>query len=243
MSELDLAQFHDTFFEESFEALDSMEAALLKLDVGAPDPEGVNTVFRVAHSIKGGAGMFGFKDVASFTHTLETLLDELRSGRMQVTTYISDQLLLSVDVLRAMMRSVQRKEPVDMQKVADLQFDLEAIVASKGASAPAAAPGVAAVTPGNTPGVVGSAAGAEPVGAAVAPAAAAVGYWTIGFRALPELLLRGNDPLAIFSSLAELGQLQATVNLDAVPRLRVIDAERCYLTWTLRLESSCAREQ
>ena len=138
MAELDLAQFHDTFFEESFEALDSMEAALLKLDVGAPNPEGVNTVFRVAHSIKGGAGMFGFTDVASFTHTLETLLDELRSARMQVTTYIADQLLLSVDVLRAMMRSVQRKEPVDMQRVADLQFDLEAIVASKGGSAPAA---------------------------------------------------------------------------------------------------------
>src|SRR5882757_8325621 len=135
MAELDLAQFHDTFFEESFEALDNMEAALLKLDVGAPDPEGVNTVFRVAHSIMGGAGMFGFKDVASFTHTLETLLDELRSGRMQVTRAISDQLLVSVDVMRAMLTSVQRKEPVDMQKVADLQFDLEMIVA-QGAAAP-----------------------------------------------------------------------------------------------------------
>lgn len=134
--DLDLAQFHDTFFEESFEALDGMEAALLKLDVGAPNAENVNTIFRVAHSIKGGAGMFGFTDVASFTHTLETLLDELRSGRMQVTTYISDQLLISVDVLRAMMRSVQRKEPVDMQRVADLQFDLEQIVAKKGTGEP-----------------------------------------------------------------------------------------------------------
>src|ERR1700733_698089 len=139
--DLDLAQFHDTFFEESFEALDSMEAALLKLDVGAPNPEGINTVFRVAHSIKGGAGMFGFKDVTSFTHTLETLLDEMRSGRLQVTAHISDQLLLSVDVLRAMLRAVQRKEPIDVQKVADLQFDLEMIVASKGSSALGAAAG------------------------------------------------------------------------------------------------------
>src|ERR1700738_5411783 len=104
--DLDLAQFHSSFFEESFEALDGMEAALLALDVGAPAPEGINSIFRVAHSIKGGAGMFGFKDVASFTHTLETLLDEMRSGRMQVTTYIADQLRLSVDVLRAMVRSV-----------------------------------------------------------------------------------------------------------------------------------------
>jgi two-component system chemotaxis sensor kinase CheA len=238
MAELDLAQFHDTFFEESFEALDSMEAALLKLDIGAPNPDGVNTIFRVAHSIKGGAGMFGFTDVASFTHTLETLLDELRSARMQVTTYIADQLLLSVDVLRAMMRSVQRKEPVDMQRVADLQFDLEAIVVSKGGSAPAAAPGPVAAAPG----VVGVAAGAGPVGAAGA-ATVTSGGWEIGFRALPELLLRGNDPLAIFASLTELGPLQVTMNMDALPRLREIDAERCYLTWILQLTSDCSREQ
>src|SRR5690349_24488705 len=97
---LDLTQFHDAFFEESFEALDSMEAALLKLDLGAPDAELINTVFRVAHSIKGGSATFGFTEIASFTHSLETLLDELRSKRMQVTQEISNQLLKSVDVMR-----------------------------------------------------------------------------------------------------------------------------------------------
>jgi two-component system chemotaxis sensor kinase CheA len=231
--DLDLAQFHSSFFEESFEALDAMEAALLKLDVGAPDPEGINTIFRVAHSIKGGAGMFGFKDVASFTHTLETLLDEMRSGRMQATTHICDQLLLSVDVLRAMMAATQRKEPIDMQKVADLQFDLEMIVASKPA---VAAPAAVAPAP--------AAAAAPPIPPApvVAAAATTTGRWKIEFRALPELLLRGNDPIAIFASLAELGKLTVAANLDAVPRLRAIDAERCYLIWTLDLESDCGRE-
>ncbi len=60
---------------------------------------------------------------------------------------------------------------------------------------------------------------------------------------MPELLLRGNDPIAIFVSLAELGKLTVTANMEAVPRLRSIDAERCYLKWTLELESDCAREQ
>ena len=135
---LDLTQFHDSFFEESFEAIASMEDALLKLNVGAPDPEVINTIFRVAHSIKGGAATFGFNEVASFTHTLETLLDELRGQRMQVTTPMCDLLLRSVDVMREMLRSVQSKQPMDAQKVADLQFDLELMVANKNAPAPVA---------------------------------------------------------------------------------------------------------
>src|ERR1700753_3491766 len=105
---IDLAQFHESFFEESFEAMDAMEAALLKLEVGVADHEGINTIFRGAHSMKGGAAMLGFDDISSFTHTLETLLDELRSGRMQVTAPLLDTLLKSVDVLREMCRAVQR---------------------------------------------------------------------------------------------------------------------------------------
>ena len=124
---IDFEQFHAAFFEESFEALDSMESALLSLDVGSPDPESINTIFRVAHSIKGGAGMFGFNDVAGFTHVLETLLDELRSGRLQVTVELSDLLLESVDVMRAMLRAVQNKEPLDADRVATLQSHLAEI--------------------------------------------------------------------------------------------------------------------
>ena len=159
---IDLAQFHDAFFDESFEALDSMEAALLKLNLGAPEPELIGTIFRVAHSIKGGSATFGFSEVASFTHTCETLLDELRGNRMQVTRHITDLLLKSVDVMRDMLRSVQSKSPIDAQRVADLQFDLELAILQKNQPA-AAAP------------VVEAPAAAAPVEAApaesVAPAA------------------------------------------------------------------------
>src|SRR5919204_5259367 len=143
---IDLTQFHDAFFEESFEALDSMEAALLKLDIGAPDKELINTIFRVAHSIKGGSATFGFTDIASFTHSLETLLDELRSGTMQVTLAMSDLLLKSVDVMRAMLRAVQQKQPIDSQRVSDLQFDLELMIVQKN-SAPAPTPAEPAAAP------------------------------------------------------------------------------------------------
>src|ERR1700761_8516774 len=125
---IDLTQFHDAFFDESFEALDAMEATLLKLDAGSPDPESINTIFRVAHSIKGGSATFGFSEIASFTHSLETLLEELRALRMAVTQRICDLLLKSVDILRAMLRAAKAHQPIEMQSVADLQFDIELVI-------------------------------------------------------------------------------------------------------------------
>src|SRR6185503_20566263 len=76
----DLNQFRGVFFEECFESLDAMEAALLKLNTGEVDAEGINTIFRGAHSIKGGSATFGFAAITAFTHKVESLLDEVRGG-------------------------------------------------------------------------------------------------------------------------------------------------------------------
>ncbi len=61
---IDMSQFYQVFFEESREHLDSMESLLLELDIGDPDAEQLNAIFRAAHSIKGSAGTFGFTDLA-----------------------------------------------------------------------------------------------------------------------------------------------------------------------------------
>jgi two-component system chemotaxis sensor kinase CheA len=236
---IDLTQFHDAFFEESFEALDSMEAALLKLDIGAPEPELINTIFRVAHSIKGGSATFGFSDIASFTHSLETLLDELRSGGMQVTLAISDLLLKSVDVMRAMLRSTQSKQPLDMQKVSDLQFDLELMIVQKNAAPPkmAAAPVVA---PAPAPPAVPASAAAAPPAAIPAstspPVAPTNPGWEIFFRPYPELFARGNDPMRMMRELAELGALTVHVDTSALPAFADLDSQSCYLAWNLELQ-------
>jgi two-component system chemotaxis sensor kinase CheA len=227
---VDLTQFHDAFFEESFEALDSMEAALLKLDVGSPEPELINTIFRVAHSIKGGSATFGFTAIASFTHSLETLLDELRSGTMAVTVALSDLLLKSVDVMRAMLRAVQAKQPIDAQRVSDLQFDLEVAIAKK--SDPAPAP----VMPGPAGGErIAAAAG----GGAPSPAAA---RWCIHFHPYRELLARGNDPLRMLRELAALGELQIRVDAQMLPPLADVNPQDCYLAWSLELPGEVPEE-
>ena len=244
---IDLTQFHDAFFEESFEALDSMEAALLKLDIGAPDKELINTIFRVAHSIKGGSATFGFSDIASFTHSLETLLDELRSGNMQVTLAMSDLLLKSVDVMRAMLRAVQAKQPIDAQRVSDLQFDLELMIAQKPAAAAPTAPPTSpvamaalAASAGTAP--VASAAATSPAAVEASPAVAGASRWQIHFRPFREFFARGNDPMRMLRELAELGELSVAVDADSLPQLGQLNPQECHLAWVLELSGAVAEE-
>lgn len=99
----DLEQFYEVFFEESSELLAEMEACLLGLDVNSPDAEDLNAIFRAAHSIKGGAGTFGFTDMTEMTHILETLLDRLRKGELKVRSEMVDAFLKAGDVIKGQL--------------------------------------------------------------------------------------------------------------------------------------------
>src|SRR5690349_7084826 len=181
---LDLAQFHETFFAESNEALDSMEAALLKLSAGNADLELINTIFRVAHSIKGGSATFGFSDVAAFTHTLETLLDQMRGGKRHVDCGLVDTLLRSGDMMREMLAATQAKQPIDKQRVAALHAEIELIMSAQGtAKGTAAVPAAPASAPAPAP--------------AQLDAGDARSGWRIHFVPGPKLLRNGNDPLRL----------------------------------------------
>jgi two-component system chemotaxis sensor kinase CheA len=255
---LDLTQFHDAFFEESFEALDSMESALLKLDLGAPDAELVNTIFRVAHSIKGGSATFGFSEIASFTHSLETLLDELRANRLQVTSTTLDLLLKSVDAMRDMLRAVQTKTPIDSQRVAELQRDAETILAQRASASAAMSAAVpattaaapATATPNGTAAETAAPAAEAPANSSSPPATAAASTdaappapaaatpqrtWKISFRPYPELFARGNDPLRMLRELSELGTLEVEASCESLPPFGKLDPQSCYLSWGLQL--------
>ncbi|MEI7843754.1 MAG: Hpt domain-containing protein, partial [Gallionellaceae bacterium] len=95
----DLSQFYQVFFEEAAEHLTNMESLLLGLDVADPSMDDLNAIFRAAHSIKGGAGTFGFNDMTEVTHVLETLLDKLRKQEMQLTTEMVNAFLEAGDVI------------------------------------------------------------------------------------------------------------------------------------------------
>jgi len=125
---IDLSQFHGVFFEESFEGLEVMEVSLLELDVDNPDKEQINSIFRAAHSIKGGSGTFGFLQVADFTHVLETLLDKVRDGEESIDADGVELFLQSVDCLRGLLEALQAEKEPDMHRANQLAGVFQAVL-------------------------------------------------------------------------------------------------------------------
>ena len=125
---IDIEQFHSVFFEESEEHLDDMEQLLMGLNVDAPDPEELNSIFRAAHSIKGGSGIFGFDALMNLTHVMENLLDKARNGELSVTTEIVNVLLETLDVLKATLTAYRQQSPVPEDDIAQRIMVLNAAI-------------------------------------------------------------------------------------------------------------------
>src|SRR5688572_3855695 len=126
---IDMKQFHAVFFEESQEHLEEMEQLLLDLDIVNPDAEVLNSIFRAAHSIKGGSGIFGFDALARVTHVMESLLDKIRQGKMMITAEMVDLFLSSVDQLKEILRCYRTNETLDWTQMQGLTKRLELVTA------------------------------------------------------------------------------------------------------------------
>ncbi|MGQ7249167.1 chemotaxis protein CheA [Halomonas sp. V046] len=110
---MDITDFYDTFFEEAAELLADMERHLLELDLAAPDPEQLAAIFRAAHSIKGGAGTFGFEVLQRTTHLFENLLDHTRRGELTLRPDIVDTFLETKDMLHDQLEAYRNSEQPD----------------------------------------------------------------------------------------------------------------------------------
>ncbi|SDK93598.1 CheA signal transduction histidine kinase [Modicisalibacter muralis] len=110
---MDITDFYETFFEEAEELLGDMERLLLELDVDEPDPEQLNAIFRAAHSIKGGAGTFGFLVLQETTHILENLLDHTRRGELTLRRDIVDTFLEAKDMLHDQLNAYRNSVEPD----------------------------------------------------------------------------------------------------------------------------------
>ena len=222
---IDISQFHDVFFEESFEGLDAMENGLLNLEEGAADVEAINTIFRAAHSIKGGAGTFGFMAVSEFTHVMETLLDEMRNDQREVTSDSTNLLLEAVDVLREMLSAVQQKIDTDDERIADVNKRLEAMLAGEQSEANS------------------SDKGASDVVTTESSSEQKIAGWEIKFQPHKHLFHTGNDPVRMLRELAGLGDLTSRVSDNGLPDFADLEPEDSYLSWQLTLKGDVPKEE
>lgn len=96
-------KFKQAFLEEAREILVELESALLALQENPVDQELVGRAFRALHTIKGSGAMFGFDELAGFSHNLENAFDEVRNGRLLVTPELIDLSLAALDQIRTML--------------------------------------------------------------------------------------------------------------------------------------------
>jgi two-component system chemotaxis sensor kinase CheA len=218
--QIDLKKFQETFFEEAAEHLSTMESGLLHLEESGSDNEFLNTIFRAAHSIKGAAGSFDFKEIVRLTHVMENVLDKLRSNLLTPTADLTQILLRASDRLREVVDATRRGEassvPID-----DILPELEAVL---GGGRPSEAAVAAAVSMSG-----------DPRGEVV---------YSVVFEPELEFFRQGQDLFLLLRELGELGEiLSSECQRSRMPALEELDPELCYLGWKVRVRTARAAHE
>ena len=213
------------FLSEAHEQIESIEQLLLQLEDAPGDRGLLDALFRCAHTVKGSAGIFGLSAVVAFTHHVESLLDLLRAGALQLTPALSTLLLQCNDQIKALVDAAQHP-PADDSAA---QATRTALVLQLQAAGAAVAGPASAQT-------------AAPAAAATAPTATTL-PWQISARFGPETFRNGMDPLTILRYVAGLGSIpQLQCDTAAVPTLEAIDPECCHLGFQFTLDTDADRE-
>lgn len=220
---IDLEQFHQVFFEESLENLDVVEQMLLEIDVDADlAPETINTIFRSAHSIKGGSGTFGFTEVTEFTHLMETLLDEVRDGDRALTQELVDALLKSCDCLRIWFGNLQSKQPLDSEIAKPLVVIFEGMLNNGTQSSPDS--------------------NETPQESHTAEEQSTSTLWSIQFCPEPHILMSGNEPVRLFRQLKQMGDIEVTAHISDIPEFHLLTVDECYIRWDIQLDGDVSKD-
>jgi two-component system chemotaxis sensor kinase CheA len=216
------------FFQECEELLLATEEGLIAMESGEADSEMINAVFRAVHSIKGGAGAFGFDGLVAFAHKFETVLDLIRSGELAPAPDVVKVLLRAGDTLADHVGAARgnRAAPEDGDVVEDLQ-GLSGAPADQGGEEEddfasfGFAPAVFDFDdePAPSPG------------------------WKIVFTPRAELYAKANDPILILRELATLGEMEVEADLSHIPALAEADPDAAYLGWTITLRGDVARDK
>ncbi|WP_297107957.1 chemotaxis protein CheA [uncultured Devosia sp.] len=243
----DLDDFKATYFDECSELLTELEEQFAAIEEGERGSDRLNAVFRAIHSIKGGAGAFGFSALVGFAHAYETLLDYVRDGRVELTDDVVHLCIRANDIVADHVNAAQTGEALPADYGAEEKTRFDAIARGETASD---AGGEEAEADGEviedfdiefTPVMVDleapKANGEAPVEDVfdAAPMTAAEGQWEIRFTPHRALYARANDPLLLFRELAALGEMQVRAVLGEVPPLSDFEPFAVYCAWEITL--------
>ena len=240
-------EIQQIFFLECEEGLAAAEGGLLAFQNGQQDGETINTIFRAVHSIKGGAGAFGFNALQAFTHKFETVLDLAREGTLPLTPALVSVLLRAFDMLSDHIAAIRGEghTPDDGAVLALLESTAkgEVAVAGSGCDSQAADPQQNSV-PGldfSFDDLMSTLNEAE-----ATPVADESGTWTLKVRPEKGALANGGEPMLLIRELMALGAQFVETDISAVPTLDSFDVDGAYLAWTFavpqRISESDVRE-
>ena len=234
-----LASIKITFFQECEEQLAELETGLLAMKDGQTDSETVNAVFRAVHSIKGGAGAFSLTELVRFAHVFETVLDEMRAGRLAPDGRILDTMLRAADVLADLVRAARDGGSVDEDRCQGLIAELGAATGVQEQAAGADefldfdfAPIAISVD------LPEEAEEGESAVQADEQQAFAAAARVVTFKPHTALYAKANEPAVLLRELASLGEARIELDDSELPLLDDLEPEAAYLRWVATIGSA-----
>ncbi|MBB3951643.1 chemotaxis protein CheA [Aureimonas jatrophae] len=244
MSALD--EIRVVFFQECDDQLQELEDGLNAMSGGETDDDTVNRVFRAVHSIKGGAGAFDLHHLVRFAHVFETVLDEVRSHRLEAGDAVMAVMLRSADHLRDLVAAGRDGEAADEARSAELINELETLIGgpreAHGAAEGDDEDGGASLADFEfTPVAVDWGAmlggdGAMPAFGEPAALPTDGPLFQIAFTPRRELYAKANEAAVILRQLGALGEMSVACDTSRVPTLDAIDPEDSYLSFAISLD-------
>ncbi|RVU07848.1 chemotaxis protein CheA [Novosphingobium umbonatum] len=227
------------FFIECEESLAAAEQGLAQCKAGTHDAETINAIFRAVHSIKGGAGAFGFEALQAFTHTFETLLSDVRENLVPLPPLV-DLLLRALDVLSDHVTAAREggSPPEDAALIRELEAGMANAQGAHAAEAPAAAPQVYTIdeedltSDADLDAMLNGLANSAPLDDPGGPTAPEPAGWHVHLRAHAGAMRNGGEPLLLLRELAQLGARCIECDTSAVPSLDDFDPHQGYLGWS-----------
>lgn len=239
MNEDDIQQI---FFVECEEALEATENGLDACKAGTHDEETINAIFRGVHSIKGGAGAFGHKALAAYTHCFENLLGDIREGDVSLEPALVDLLLLACDLLRDHVEAARTggDAPDDAALMERLEAARTAPVGgTEEVAAPPAEPEPLGDIGDDLDALLDELAGPSE---ADAPAEPENPDWLVHIRPHAGAMMNGGEPLLWLRELERLGGTCELCDTSELPQIHQIDVETGYFGWSFRMPGTVSRE-